>query len=198
MAAQDDDIIGMTVINENTDTGDQINRFQFKLVSGGPVDNADLLDDIANMVTQIYTIIQSMINVRNILKAVDVINITQALIVGSTDGGSYVGGTSPDPALPQGVSAYTYYKTDVPRVILSKYWPSPSENDTAANGRLTTLAADDLDDVNIKLMDDIVSLTGTYRYGFLSPKTLGFVIPTLAVATNVLAYQRRRKLGRGS
>ena len=49
----------------------------------------------------------------------------------------------------------------------------------------------------LMLVPQVVT-NGTYQYGYLSPVTLGFVIPTAATITTIPGYQRRRKQGRGS
>lgn len=198
MAPNVGDVIETTVLHDNTITGDQINRYQWEITGVAPVDNAALLDDVAIIIQTIYNLVKSLIAVRNVFREVRVVNITQDLLVGSTDAGTYVGGISVGDDAPQGVASFVYFTTDVPRVILSKYLPSPSVDDVGANGGqlvsgLTTLAS-----YVGALMNPHVFGSTSYIYGYHSPKVDDFVVPQVGTASDIFAYQRRRKKGRGA
>lgn len=198
MPAIDDDVIEVAIIHDNTTSGEQVNNYQFQLTSGGPVDDADLLDDVALILQVLYLIIAAYTDIRNVLREVVVRNKTQGLLVGSTDAGTYLGGTNISDATPQGVAPYVYFKTNVPRVVLSKYLPSVGEGSVSADGRLTTAFQAVLLSYAVTLAATHAVGGHTYEYGYDSPKALGFVLPSVLVVANVYAYQRRRKEGRGS
>ena len=198
MTAQDGDIIEVAVIHDNTESGEQINNYQYQVVSGGPVADADLLDDIAFFVEVSYNIIKALIDVRNVLREVVVRNKTRLTLVGSTDANTYNGGSSVGNALPQGCAAMVYFKTGIPRVVLSKFVPSFGDNAKKLDGRLTTGAQGLMLAYATDLAGPHISSGRVYAYGYLSPKSLAFEEPTVVVVPNVFAYQRRRKPGRGS
>lgn len=198
MSVDAGDVLELSVIHENSVSGVQINRYQFRLEGTGSLPQATVLDDISEIIETIYNIVKSVIAIRNVLREVRVQNITQDVLLGSTDGGTYVGGGSSGDDLPQGVASFIHFTTDVPRVILSKYFPSPTAGDMTATGGLVTLELADLVAFGVVLLDDIQTTNGLYRYGYFSPKTASFVIPQVAVASAVFAYQRRRKKGRGA
>lgn len=198
MATQDGDVIETTVIHENTESGLQVNRYQWEVTAGAPIADADLLDDVADIINGLYQIVKAFISLRNIFREVRVTNVTQDTLLGSTLAPPYVGGIGADPSTPQGVAAYVHFTTAVPRIILSKYLPSPQQGIIAGDGGCSTayLAANAAFAAALLLPQ--VATFGSYRYGYLSPKALFFVVPQVATATSVLAYQRRRKKGRGA
>lgn len=198
MTAQPGDILEVTVIHDNNVSGEQVNRYQFELDSAGPVDDADILDDIAEVIQTLYVLIYTIISVRNVFREVKVFNVTQWLLVGSTDANAYTGGGSADPSEPTGVASHVYFTTNVPKVILSKYIPNPASADLTAAGELNTAGHTALATFGAALLVQISGGANLYRYGYLSPKTLTFVVPSIMVASTTLAYQRRRKKGRGS
>lgn len=194
----DNDVLAMTVIHDNDEAGEQINRYQFKKTAGGPVDDAELLDTIAVIVQTLYTLVLAAIHVRNVLREVGVFNVTQNRIVGTTDGGTYIGGSGIDPGLPQGVAGYVYFKTNVPKVILSKYLPSSTTNKVTGTGIWIAAQTVLYTSFATSLMLPFVFGAHEYVYGYLSPKTLAFEVPDLAVVPRAPAYMRKRKPGRGS
>lgn len=192
------DVLQVTVEHENTRSGDQVNRYQLRYNSSAGRTAGEVLDDISGYVEALYTIVQAIISVANVLREVGVFNLTQTALMGSTDAGLYVGGADSGNEVPQGAAPYIHFKTSTPRVILSKYLPSGTIIDMDPDGTLSSGAM-----VALLLFGDYLiepqDIGGhEYEYGYLSPKTLSFVVPTLAAANHILAYQRRRKEGRGS
>lgn len=198
MPAQDGDVIGVSVKHRNSESGDQINKFQFRISATAPVAEADVLDDIKEIIEAVYLLYEAWISIRNLFVENVVTNETQGLLYGSVDAGTYVGGLSADPAMPQGTAAYIYFKTAVPRVILSKYLPSANAASVNADGRVHSAQQTALAAWGVLLTATHVFSGRDYTYGYNSPKALGFVVPVLQVVSNVYGYQRRRKAGRGS
>ena len=198
MSVEQDDILEVAVTFANDVSGDQMNRFQLRKEDVGSASEADVLDDIADILETIYTIIVSMISLRNVLQDVRVYNVTQDVLVGNTDAGTFIGGTGANPPSAQGVAFQTYFPTDVPRVVLSKYWPSVVQASITGEGLVSAARIANLTTICNLMVADFVEANGTYRYGYLSPKTLSFVVPEEFVVPAIPAYQRRRKPGRGS
>lgn len=197
MATNTGDIIEVSVIHDNAISGEQMNRYQLRVESGGPLSNADLLDDIKNWVQTLYSLIDTIINVRNVLREVGVYNKTQAMLVGTTTGGTYTGGLAPDPAAPQGVTGLAYFKTALPRVIPKKYIPSPSAGSFSGVGKWDTSYTTALTAFASWLMTVKGFTNGSYRYGTYNDVLLQWVLPDVAVVPTTPAYQRRRKPGVG-
>lgn len=198
MAVQPDDVLAVTMIHDHENSGEQINRFQFRLVSSQPVDEADMLDDIAVLMALLYGIVEGLISVRNVFREATVFNATQLTLLGSTDAGAYVGGIATGDDLPHAAAPFCYFKTNIPHVILSKYLPSGTEITTSLNGGLTAAAQASVVDFADELMQVQVLPNSTLQFGYFSSKTLAWEVPVLAVVPQTLAYQRRRKVGRGA
>lgn len=198
MATQDGDVIETTVIHENTESGLQVNRYQWEVAAVSPIADADLLDDVADFINALYQIVKGFISIKNVFREVRVTNITQDILIGSTLAPPYVGGNGADPASPQGVSAYVYFTTAYPRIILSKYLPSNQQGVVAGTGGLSGAWLVANTAFVAALMTTQVETYGSYQYGYLSPKAMQFVVPLVGIAQSVLAYQRRRKKGRGA
>lgn len=199
MTVQDGDVIRATVIHDNATSGEQVNVYQYQLSTGSPVDNSIVLDDILDILEGVYNIVSNMINIANILREVNVFNLTQRIILGSGSLGTYSGGTGAGDQVPQGVAALAHFKTTVPRVVLSKYLPSMSIGTLGTDGTLTGSALTTLTAYASAMLSPDVFNGRTYEYGYLSPLPLvGWIEPVSAVARDIVAYQRRRKPGRGS
>jgi len=198
MVTNTGDVLEATVIHDHSPAGEQVNKFQFKIDAPAPVVDSIILSDIQTIIEAIYTILQTYISVRNVLREVGVFNRTQLFSVGTTDADTYTGGTSADAALPEGVAAYQYFKTNISRVTLFKYWPSAATNDINTGGTVAPAMQTALAAVGTYLLDDISIGTRTYEYGYLSPKTLGWIRPDTCVVPEAFGYQRRRRRGRGS
>jgi hypothetical protein len=198
MAVSANDVIEATVIHENDTGGEQINRYQFKYAGPGPVDEADLLDDLAEILETMYGFLVNIITVRNVLKEVKFFDVSTATLLGSSGLGAYVGGTAASPQTAHGVSPFIYFPTTVPNVVLSKYFPNASEDRTDGDGRWTAATTVQLAAVGNWLLNDRTVNGRTYHYGYLSPKTATFVRPSSFTVRSIPAYQRRRKPNRGS
>ena len=198
MATQVGDVIEVTVIHDNDTSGEQVNRFQFMVLAGGPISDSDLLDDVKTIIETLYILVVSIISLRNVLREVGVFNKTQSILIGVTTAGTYVGGNATDPASPQGVSPYCYFKTNIPHVILSKYLPSVAQARIGISGLWTSPTLGATTAFAVRLLASFTELSGSYQYGHQRPVILDFIYPHVAVIPLEPAYQRRRKPGRGS
>lgn len=107
-------------------------------------------------------------------------------------------GTGGDDALPNQVTLPVSFYTTIPRVVLRKLWGPGSEVRNEATGLYSDPAVAAALAGAAFLLDPLVGTTGTWEYGFLSPKTSTFEIPVGAGATNVPGTNRRRRVGTGS
>jgi len=194
----DGDVVEVTVIHDNTESGEQLSRYQFGVGAPFPIDDADLLTDLGDLLFALYNAIKAFISIKNEFRELKVFNVTQDRLVGSGPMSAYTGGNGADPSAPQGVALYCWFPTSVPRVILSKYLPSPPTSIIAGTGRPTVATVTALSAFAANLMTPYTGTHGVYTYGYLSPKALTFVQPDVANVSGVFAYQRRRKPGRGA
>lgn len=198
MAVDPLDILELTVAHDNGTSGEQLNRLQFRFDAPAPATEADVLDDISELIESLYNLVKTIISVRNVFREIKAFNVTQDSLMGSTHAGTYGGGTAADPAMPRGNTTFIHFVTSVPRVILSKYLPSPAQAQVGNGGLLTVATTTAVAAYGTVLMNEQFFGVRGYLYGYLSPKTLGFVLPDVMVVRDVMAYQRRRKPGSGS
>ena len=198
MSVAPGEVIEAAVIHDNTTSGEQINVMQFQLDGPGPLADATVLDDISFIIEALYGAYQAFINVRNVFREITVRNKTTLALIGSVDAGVYVGGTDANPAEPQGVAPYVFFKTAVPRVVPKKFLPSISQVRVDGDGLPHASLQIAVGIFGSGLLAPWVFGASTYQYGHLSAKTLGFEIPTIAVTPDAFGYQRRRKPGSGS
>ncbi len=192
------DVIEVAVVHVNDGVDQQVNVYQFQKTDATPTLDADLLIDVAQVVQAIYTLLVSLITVRNVLSDVIVRNKTQGVLIGSADGGTYVGGTAVGDAWPNGAAGMTFWKTNIPRVIMKKYWPSGVATDLSPGGNPDSVWLANMILVGILMLVPFIEANTTLQYGYLSPKTLSFELPGTAHVPQVMSYQRRRKAGTGS
>lgn len=192
------DVIEFAVIHVNDGVDQQVNVFQFQKTDAIPTTDADLLVDVAQVVQAIYTLLATLITIRNVLSDVVVRNVTQGLLVGSTDGGSYNGGTAGGDQWPNGATAMTFFKTNVPRVILKKFWPAGIVLGLSPGGNPEASWLAGMASVAGLMLVPFVEANTTLQYGYLSPKTLGWEVPLTGHVPLIMSYQRRRKAGTGS
>jgi len=83
-------------------------------------------------------------------------------------------------------------------VILSKYLPSSQNNRMVNDGTWTSPQITAYTAYAALLMEPWSLGDHQYEYGYLSPKTMAFEVPDLAVVPTVPAYMRKRKPGRGA
>ena len=88
--------------------------------------------------------------------------------------------------------------TDIAKVNLKKYFGPITTAGNDSDGLLTTLVTDAITAAAALMLTLFTPTNGSWRYGYLSPKSLAFEVARGALVKVVASYQRRRKQGRGS
>jgi hypothetical protein len=179
-------------------TEDVMNIYQFRLASGGPMSDENAVIDILAILEVLYTIIVNSISLVQLFRDIRVFNVTQDVLLGLHDWPTMTAGTATGDPTPPGCAAVVNFSTIVPKVTLRKYFGVFTEADVDASGYLSTTLVADIADMGLYLLGPIGALSGTWAYGFISPKILGWVSPNGSSNNNIPGYQRRRKQGRGT
>lgn len=198
MTVVQNDVLEVSARSEFGGVEDVVNVFQFRYESLLPLPNPDAIDDILEIMEILYTIINVSLTILQLFRDIRIANRTQNTLLGTFSWPTLtVGGNPLSPTAP-GVAFLTSFNTDVPRVGMRKYWGVMTEGDFDNDGTYAaTLVATGVVLI-ATMLPPIIATNGTWQYGNDSGKTLQFEVPTGGLATDIPAYQRRRKQGRGS
>lgn len=198
MTVQNNEVIEASAKMIFDGTDEQINVFQFRLASGGPLTDDEAIDDVLNIVNDLYSALYILQSILIIYDTIRLYNQSQSLLLGVHDWPTRTAGTETVHPIPPGVCALVNFTTAVPKVILRKFFggftEDQNQDDGTWNGTLVTAVAL----VATNLLAPLVGSYGTWEYGYTSPKTLGWVAPNGSSNNDIPAYQRRRKQGSGS
>lgn len=198
MAINVGDVIEASARMEWQGVEDIVNVFQFKCNTLTSSDPDDIITDLRNQIEYYYTPIVTGMNNSVIFRDISFRNLSNNEVYGAYPWPNLVGGTGGITTMVSGTAGLVNFATGVAKVILKKYFgvfvSTVLENDGSFNSSL--MAA--LTIVINRMLEDITGASGTYNYGYLSPKTLQFEVPLVGTTSEIPAYQRRRKAGRGS
>jgi len=198
VTVQINDILRADAVMEFGGTEDVINAYQFRYVGSGATDDATALDDLADFLDAVYTWIVATINVVVAFKHIRGANITQDTLLGISTWPALTAGTSAGVPTPPGVAPLVEFPTNIPRVTLRKFGAPTSQAFVTAAGVYSTSLTGAYASFVVALLAGYTTGIRSYEYGYLSPKTGTWLVPTVGLVTNVPAYQRRRRQGRGA
>lgn len=197
MTMQQSDVVEVAARLEYNGVEDMVNVFQFQKTDVPAVSDALGMADIIAFLEAVYTTINTFMPLIHLYRDLTARNVTQGTVLGTFPWATLTAGTSVQDALPPGVAVMSAFSTGVPRVILKKYWPGVDESTNRTDGAFGTGLMTAIGTMNAGLLVPYVGANSTWQYGYLSPKTASFLTPVAAVVTDIPAYQRRRKQGRG-
>lgn len=191
-------VVRVDLVGDFDAVSDIVNVFQYKLIAGDNVADEDVLGDMLVIMSALLVIIKNLATILTVWRRIRVTNLSTGVLLGEASFSSPVEGTSTGDSGAAGVAALISLKTNIPRVVLRKYFGPLAEGVLGTNGRLSSGALDILTDVGEYLLADQTVTPNTWQYGILSPKTNNWEVPSAAAFDNVPAYQRRRRPGSGS
>lgn len=198
MSVANNHVLEVAVVGDINGVDDIVNVFQFVTGFVGARDDTDVLDDLAVLIRALYDAIKAMSTAFVVWRRIRVKDLTSGLLVGEQDFATPVTGTSTGNQGSYVVAGLVSLKTNVPRVVMRKYLPISSSNqttDSKPSSAMVTL----MNAFGTALLTPLVNLSGySYTFGYLSPKTASFVIPSGRTVSATLVTQRRRRPGVGS
>lgn len=192
------DVLEVAARMEFNGVEDQVNVYQFALGTPGPITDTEAVDDLIALMEAVYTIWKATMVAITAFRDLRVRNVTKDEVLGVFPWPTLTVGDSAADALPPGNAGLINFNTDVARVTPRKYMGSLNVNTVDNDGTLIALQVTKLVEVADLLLDVWVGVDGDWLYGYLSPKAGTFVFPNSATVSDITAYQRRRKQGRGS
>lgn len=198
MTTQQFDVIEVGARMEFDGQDDVVNTFQYRLETATPVTPANTVTDIVAILEALYTLFLVAQSTLLVYRDIRVVNKTQAVLLGTYLWPTLIAGTNIADAVPPGCCGLVDFNTIVSRVKPKKYFGAFTVGNVDFNGTWDNAMLTILTNSAIFMLAPQVGVSGTWLYGYDSPKTLGWVAPVGAVTRDVPAYQRRRKPGRGS
>lgn len=198
MSVSQFDVVEASARCEFAGIDDIVNVFQFQKQDIGPTSDQFVIDDIIDILEAFYTILNASVTIWQFYRDIRFTNVTQNKVLGTHSWKTLATGVVGGDALAPGVAALINYGTGIARVTPRKYIGVFTEAANDQMGVWTSAVVGGLTAAAATLMGLIVETNGDYYYGYFSPKTINFEVVNSAVITNIPAYQRRRKQGRGS
>lgn len=192
------DVLRVDVVGDFDTTEDLVNTYQFRCET--VVDGSDntLLEDFRVFFRAQYDLMDALWSANILWRRVRCANITTSTLVGERDFTTPVTGTATGEQGAIQSAILLSLKTNVPRVVMRKYFPI-AESSIDGTSRATTAAQTLTNNFGTLLLTVINAASGNaYRFGYLSPKVAGFVIPQSRQTSPIIATQRRRRPGVGS
>lgn len=192
------DVVRVDVVGDFDTTEDLVNVYQFRaetVVDGS--DNA-VLTDMATFMRAQYDLLDGLWAANIVWRRIRMANLTTDTLLGEKEfTTTVVGSASGDQGAIQSAILLSL-KTNVPRVVMRKYFPI-AESSIDGTSRAVTAAQNLVNTYGTTLLQVINAASGNaYRFGYLSPKVAGFVIPNSRQVSPIVATQRRRRPGVGS
>lgn len=194
------------VVAKMTDVNGSLieNVFHYLNSTGSTVDDATFLTDIEDELSEEYAIIEgSMPDTLTPLEIeCDVVAFSGGELqtvhpVGTIAWTTWSGGTATGDGLPQGAASQINFPTGSPGVQGRKYF-GPLAEAVQNNGNLSSSAQTNLATMAVDFLLGVSGTWGTMFPVVMSQKYGAAVGLASAVVREVVAYQRRRKSGRGA
>lgn len=198
MTIQIGDVLEASARMEFQGVDDQVNVYQFVLGTPGPISDEDGVEDILDLIEAIYTLWKVAMSTLTLFRDIRIRNVTQDEVLGTFPWPTLTAGEAAADCIPPGNCGLINFHTPIPRVTPRKYMGSLVTTQMEADGSLGAAIVTRLSDIATLLLDVWVGTSGDWLYGYFSPKTSTFVFPQSATVSDITAYQRRRKQGRGS
>lgn len=198
MSVAQNDVVRVDSIATFNIVDEVVNTYQFRKTDAGTITDANALDDLEAIILQILAIIKALAGAATVWQRIRAQNLTQDTLLGEQIHGAPIVGTNGTASGAPGVAALLSLKTNVPRVVMRKYWGPLAENSINDSGLMGAGQAAVLTDAADLMLVPFTEANGTWEFGYDSPKVGGWITPQSASFTLVPAYQRRRRQGVGS
>ena len=191
------DVLRVTVEGEGLSAQDIQNVFHIQNTNI-PVDEADALDDLIEILEILYKLIGTSLSVLYVVRGIRVVNVTQGTDVGfatfvDDTPGTGVGGPLP-PQNALGITLTTSALTSVGR----KFFGLADEANVATDGTLNAPGLANMANVGNHMTAEQVATNTTWKYGLIRTFDAVFLTFLSFIVTTTIITQRRRRAGVGA
>jgi hypothetical protein len=198
MTAQQYDVMTLVVRAEGLGTEDIVNVFELQKTDDAVADDASVVSDLEDWITVIFSLVKVLQVVTTLYREFKVYNKTQGTIVGSGTITDPTAGSSAGGSLPLGVAGLISFPTNIGKITGRKYIGGLGATHLNADGTMVSTSVTQMIAIGNAIRASYEGTTSDWEYGVTQAATGNFITPNATLVTDVFAYQRRRKAGRGS
>lgn len=182
----------------NSSAGEMRLVFQWRLLSGGPLNLAEIAVDVEEWLLAIIDEIIGLVNDNITFTGFSVNTLDDNFTSGFLSFGTPVVGTNATDPLPSGVACLVYMNTGVARRQLRKYLFGFAEDQIGAFGNFGSATLTTVLGIAPFLLTNQTMTNGVWEYGHAQAGVgTSWITPAQLTVAAVPAYQRRRRQGRG-
>lgn len=198
MTIQQYDVLEAAARTEMVQADDVVNVWQYRYEDATPISDAQGISDVIAILEIFYTVLVAAQSVLQIYRDIRFRNVTQGTILGTHPWPTMtVGGGAADP-VPFGVAGIINWTTLKPRIGMRKFLGVFTEANVTTGGVFSSALVSAMSTAAGPTLAPQAIGGRNYQFGYQSPKTGLWEVPTSFLVTDVPGYQRRRKPGRGS
>lgn len=192
------DVVTLAVRAEYQGIEDIVNVYDLQKTDATPADDASVLSDLEDWINLVYNLVAVFQTVRTLYREFKAYNKTQGTVIGTASITSPAAGTSGGQDQPGGVAALISFPTAYGRITGRKYIGGLVDTILTTEGTILSGSVAGLVSIGNTIRAPYSGTTSQWQYGIVRSIDNTFHVPTGTLVTNVCAYQRRRKRGRGS
>ena len=190
--------VRVDLIGDIGGTDEIVNTFQFLNTLQVDVTGDQAVDDMEEIMVQLFGTIELFLSVRTIFRVMKVQNITTGELLGTRNLVPQLAGAQNAQMLPAQICGIVSLPTRTPRVIMRKVIGTITVSSIEVDASWGTNFVAALGNYGALLLVNWFQVGTTWRYGYQSPKALTFVFPSGVLVSNVAGARRSRKPGVGS
>lgn len=197
MTVQINDILECMARCEFQGVEDVVNVYQYQYVGPSPATDASCIAALSDAMDDLYIPLAAVQPYDYIYRDITIRNLTQDTVLGTTAWPTLTAGLHGGDNNAPGIAGLVNMATGIARVVLRKYIGGFVTAAIESNGTFTSAVTTVLSTFGVNLMSGYPIVSPIWKYGHFSPKTLNFEEPSTITVSDIPAYQRRRKQGRG-
>jgi len=198
MPVSQSQVVTVAARAEQNGVEDIVNVFDLQKTDAGTIDNTATLSDIEDWIEGLYLILRVLQLATTVYREIKVYNRSLGTVIGTVSITNPSAGSASGSDLPPGAAGLISFPTEVGKVIGRKYIGGLSTGLLDTDGTMLSFAVTNLVNAGNYMRASYVGTNGSWQYGVWDKNSAILRVPIATIVTDVFAYQRRRKTGRGS
>jgi len=198
MPVSQSQVVTVAARAEQNGVEDIVNVFDLQKTDAGTIDNTATLSDMEDWIEGLYLILRVLQLATTVYREIKVYNRSLGTVIGTMSITNPSAGSASGSDLPPGAAGLISFPTEVGKVIGRKYIGGLSTGLLDTDGTMLSFAVTNLVNAGNYMRASYVGTNGSWQYGVWDKNSAILRVPIATIVTDVFAYQRRRKTGRGS